>query len=313
MSEGGKLMREYKAIERDKGGRKAVAHINSQIYEGYARYCESFGSTPQIKVMRHNSQLLQEIDSDSDDYSVTHNSRSEKCAMAILKKFSKFETVNFIKMRQYAKTNSLSDDLNERTGERIKKAERDFALDLNLLANESAKDSKIMGTISAIENERPELIFNPYRNHQSHLITRFGLLFYNDRIVIPENIRGMMVSMLHQGHAATTKMELAAESVWWPGIYKDIRTKVEKCTACRLSGKSLITQLPTTEKFKLDLLSEPNQEIQLDFADPIKSKSRGEIYLLVAVDRFSKWPTATICSRTDNSNRFKIFEWVYYR
>ena len=46
-------------------------------------------------------------------------------------------------------------------------------------------------------------------------------------------------------------------------------------------------------------MTEPNQEIQLDFAGPIKSKTRGDVYILVAIDRFSKWPTAQICKNTD--------------
>ena len=37
----------------------------------------------------------------------------------------------------------------------------------------------------------------------------------------------------------------------------------------------------------------------MDFAGPIKSKTRGDVYILVAVARFSKWPTAQICKTTD--------------
>ena len=109
-----------------------------------------------------------------------------------------------------------------------------------------------MSTISAIENERPDLIYHPYRNHAEHLTTRFGLLFYNERIVIPENLRGMLLAMLHQGHPASTRMELSAEAFWWPGIFKDIRIKAENCTSCRISGKNLKSQIPSTEKFKLE-------------------------------------------------------------
>ena len=112
--------------------------------------------------------------------------------------------------------------------------------------------------------------------------------------------------MLHQGHPASTRMEMSAEAFWWPGTFKDIRTKVENCTSCRISGKSLKFQISSTEKIRLDLLSEPNQELQLDFAGPIKSKWKGDLYLLVAVDRFSKWPTVKICYRTDTNTVIKF-------
>ena len=38
----------------------------------------------------------------------------------------------------------------------------------------------------------------------------------------------------------------------------------------------------------------------MDFAGPIKSKSRRDIYILVAIDCFCKWPTTQICKNTDS-------------
>ena len=66
------------------------------------------------------------------------------------------------------------------------------------------------------------------------------------------------------------------------------------------------TQLPSTERNKLGILFELNQETQLDFAGPIKSMTRGNVYILVAVDRFSKWPTAQICKNTDTRTVLKF-------
>ena len=55
------------------------------------------------------------------------------------------------------------------------------------------------------------------------------------------------------------------------------------------------TQIPLTEVNRLELLTEPNQGIKSHLAGPIKSKARGDVKILVAIDRFSKWPTARIC------------------
>ena len=56
----------------------------------------------------------------------------------------------------------------------------------------------------------------------------------------------------------------------------------------------------------MELLSEQNQETQLDFAVLINSRARGEVHILVAVDRFSKWPTADICKNTDTRTVLKF-------
>ena len=90
-------------------------------------------------------------------------------------------------------------------------------------------------------------------------------------------------------------------------------TPGENCPSCRASGKSLKTQLPQTEINRFDILNEPNQEIQLDFAGPIKFKTRGDVFILVAVDRFSKWPTAQVCKNTDSRTVVKIFNKILFR
>ena len=59
-------------------------------------------------------------------------------------------------------------------------------------------------------------------------------------------------------------------------------------------------------KKNLEILTETNQEIELDFAGPIKSKTRGDVYILVAIDRFSKWPTAQVCKNTDTRTVLKV-------
>ena len=212
-----------------------------------------------------------------------------------------------------AKKNSPGTNQNESTEEAIKKAGKDFALDLPLLVDETARDIKILNAIAAIEKQQLDNIFYPYRPHRLHLSTCFGLLFYNDRIVIPENMRTTVIAMLHHGHTSAAKMEQLSVVFWWPGIQREIQEKAESCRSCRAAGKNIVTQIPSTEKNNLEILTEPNQEIQLDFAGPIKSKTRGVVYILVAIDRFSKWPTAQICKKHQHTDRTKIFNKIFYR
>ena len=91
-------------------------------------------------------------------------------------------------------------------------------------------------------------------------------------------------------------------------MHRDIQEKAGACPSCRAAGKNIITQIPSTKKNRLEYLTEPNQEIQLDFAGPIRSKTRGDaVYFLVAIDRFSKWPTALVFKNTDTRTVIKIF------
>ena len=121
----------------------------------------------------------------------------------------------------------------ENTANVIKKAEKDFALDLPLLVDERARDIKILNVITAIEKQQLENTFYPYRPHRLHLSTRFGLLFYNDKIVIPENMRTTIIAMLHQGHTPAAKVDGLAEAFWWPGMHREIQEKAETCPSSR--------------------------------------------------------------------------------
>ena len=62
------------------------------------------------------------------------------------------------------------------------------------------------------------------------------------------------------------------------------------------SGKNLKYQLPKNEFGKLKTLTEPGQEIQISFSGKsVNKKLNGDHQILIAIDRFSKWPTAKIC------------------
>ena len=76
------------------------------------------------------------------------------------------------------------------------------------------------------------------------LFIRWGLVFVDDQIVVPIDLRRRLLDILHFGHSGTTKMETEAKIFWWPEKKHDIETKVKDCTACLASGKSLKYQLP---------------------------------------------------------------------
>ena len=100
-------------------------------------------------------------------------------------------------------------------------------------------------------------------------------------------------------------MSAAARSFWLPKITKDIQAKCDDCIPCRMTGKSIKPQIPMTEINYLPLVEKPNQEIQLDFVGPIRFKHR-RFYILVSIDRYSRWPAACICE-APNGRTAKTF------
>ena len=157
--------------------------------------------------------------------------------------------------------------------------------------DETAREVKISNAIAAIDKDQLENIIYHYRPLRSHLTTRFGSCF-------------IMTRLLYRGQCGRPSSPCSIKDILpqqqWinplkQGMYREIREKAGNCPSCRTVGKNLRTQLPSWEKNRLQILSELNQATQLDFAGPVKSKTRGDVYLLVAIDRFSKWPTSQIC------------------
>ena len=86
-----------------------------------------------------------------------------------------------------------------------------------------------------------------------------------------------------------------AKIFWLPELRKDIEQKVKDCTACLATGKSLKYQISKNQYGKLEKLSKPGQEIQIDFTGKLYNKNLNrEPQKLIAIDRFSKWATAKL-------------------
>ena len=47
----------------------------------------------------------------------------------------------------------------------------------------------------------------------------------------------------------------------------------------------------------LPLLTQPGQELQLDYAGPLEDKKRKKIYLLTAIDRYTKFLSVEVTIR----------------
>ena len=171
----------------------------------------------------------------------------------------------------------------------VRETEKKFSTDLQLLMTETTNDPSLVKTLVCLERQQHELITEEYLAHKKKLSSRFGLVFIEDKIIVPKNLRTTKFSLLHKGHPAINKMSLAARHFWWPKMTEAIQKKCETCIPCKLSGKSIKPNLPQTENNSLPLLNNPNEEFQLDFIGPITENNR-RFSILLSIDRYSKWP-----------------------
>ena len=178
------------------------------------------------------------------------------------------KNVQYIKMGHAPRVQALEQnswDL-EQT---VRETEKEFATDLQLLKTETANDPNLLKTLVCLERQQYDNIPDEYNLYKMKLSTRYGLVFFEDKVIVPINLRTTVINLLHKGHPAINKMTLSAKHFWWPNLTEAIQRKCDSCIPCKLSGKNLKPNIPKMEQISLPPLSAPNEEIQLDFIGPI--------------------------------------------
>ena len=89
-------------------------------------------------------------------------------------------------------------------------------------------------------------------------------------------------------------------------MHKDIVNLAEECRECTRYGKNAKYILPKNSSQPLPLLSQLGQEVQLDYAGPLEDYKGKKIYLLTAIDRFSKFPSVKVTKSTGRKSTIKF-------
>ena len=85
-------------------------------------------------------------------------------------------------------------------------------------------------------------------------------------------------------------------------MYREIYYHGKNCIQCLKASKNLKVILSTNNNEKLPVLFKPNEELDLDFAGPLDKTWGNSKYLLLCIDRFSKFPSAKGVNNTSVSS-----------
>jgi hypothetical protein len=145
-----------------------------------------------------------------------------------------------------------------------------------------------------------------YLLHRNHLTINEGMLMFDNRIVIPRDMRVEMLTKVHtDGHFSLHKSrQIVAETVWWPSITTELKMFIDRCEFC--------------QKFKPRNRAEPMRATVLPErpwmrlgADLMQLDDK--MYLIV-LDYFSRWIEIEYLERPDSqtvvdkfSNMFSKF------
>ena len=148
-----------------------------------------------------------------------------------------------------------------------------------------------------------------YRIRRDLSVSPSGCLIYNNKLVIPNKLKGMVLETIHNKHPGQAGMLALAQLIWYPHIHSDIVAQAQACRHCTEKGKNLKPLIPKTQVGNLPPLSEPNEEVQMDFAGPIPFKDNAlSNYILVTVDRLSRYPHAEVFNNCDSKTAIEYLD-----
>ena len=108
-----------------------------------------------------------------------------------------------------------------------------------------------------------------------------GVPMYKERVIVPQELRGAVLEVLHAAHQGTRGMQLRADKmVWWPGLAPAIKQTRDQCKVCSEVAPSQ-SKLPPVQPIS------PDYPFQLVAADHFMLAG---VHYLVVMDRFSGWP-----------------------
>ena len=141
-------------------------------------------------------------------------------------------------------------------------------------------------------------MLKPYWGIKDALNCEDGLIFYGERLVIPEACRGSYIEEIHATHQGQTKCILRAkQNLYWPNMTKDIIKAVEGCELCQKYQKSQSKEVMWERSYA----TMPWEIVHTDIFTMCDSK------FILIVDEFTKMP---YCKRTKSEKSEDIIRFM---
>ena len=77
------------------------------------------------------------------------------------------------------------------------------------------------------------IILKPYYCIRDEFSVQNGLIFKDDRVVIPLELRSFVLELIHSSHIGIEScLRRARECVYWSCMHSDVKKFVSKCEIC---------------------------------------------------------------------------------
>ena len=110
-----------------------------------------------------------------------------------------------------------------------------------------------------------------------------------DRLSQTIKLQHRILQMVHERHIGMIRMkQRGRDSVWWPGLDKQIEEFVRNCDICAMSGKSVKPRAAPLQP--VEWPEQPWDKLQIDIFGDIQAAPYSHRFITVVHDMHSKWP-----------------------
>ena len=191
----------------------------------------------------------------------------------------------------------------------------DATTDVTVFAHLQRQDAQFRCVFNTDLGERLDVALDKYErrtlmNHE-FVISDSGLLYMMDteatrsrmrshtqlRLCIPKTERGRLLREYHHtlAHPGIMHMyDTMREKVWWPSMKKDIYKYVSECHECQVNKSEKVKTLTRP----MSIPARPWSHVAIDHVGPFPMSNNGNKYILVIVDRFTRYAEAVAVTDT---------------
>lgn len=184
-----------------------------------------------------------------------------------------------------------------------------IGLSLNSVRIETKSDEILKLVIEYVQNgDWPNHIsdkIKPYFSKKEELTVESEILMWGYKVVVPRNLKNLLLTELHRSHMGIVKTKSLARSyVWWPTINNDIERLIKGREIC-------LQHKPNPEISPLIPWKYPDgpwERIHIDFLGPFKDKT-----YLVIINAFSKWMEVIPMAKTTSYHTIEKIHEIFCR
>lgn len=144
----------------------------------------------------------------------------------------------------------------------------------------------------------------PYVQSKNSIYIESGIIFLNDKVIVPTSLRVKMCELLHKGHIGTSKtIHKARLLFYWPNLSDDIINYIKKCRVCE-------KYRPANYREPLLPHTVPKLRFNKIGADILEFGCKS---YLVVIDHFSHWIECILLKDKTAESVINAFQEIFIR